>query len=172
MSHIEIIDEPTFAFDSVENPRRYLHKWNLSKAKQPYTVHGVIIDGRPTAVFGADGGATAVHPHSLLSVDDRHYLAVGPHIVCFEATPFRCRWTLQIDQVACFGIYRHDASGALLSHGELEICRFDETGRIIWASSGADIFTEGFSIQPTHIEAIDFNGGIYRFRYLDGHPYG
>lgn len=172
MNHIEVIDEPAFTFGSPDNPRRYLHQWNLSEGERPLTIHGVIIDGTPTAVFGAGGGVTGVHPHSLLSVGHRHYLAVGPYIVCFDAVPFQHHWTLQIDQAACFGVYRHDASGALLSHGELEICRFDEAGRIVWASSGADIFTEGFSLLPTHVEAIDFNDEIYRFRYVDGRPYG
>lgn len=172
MSRIEIIDEPTFTFGSSDNPRRYPHERNLDAGERPCATHGVVVDGVPTAVVGASGGVTAAHPGSLLSVNDRHYLAVGPYVVCFEAAPFQHHWTLEIDQAACFGVYRHDLSGALLSHGELEICRFDETGRIVWASSGADIFTEGFSLLPTHIEAIDFNGEIYRFRYLDGRPYG
>jgi hypothetical protein len=56
----------------------------------------------------------------------------------------------------------------MVSHGELEISRVSDDGVLLWSSSGADIFTEGFSLKPECIEVADFNGRKYRFSYASG----
>ena len=168
MTAIEIIDEPTYTFGSQDNMRRYPFELNLSGGYRPSSTHGVLVDGAPAAIFAASGGATGVHSGSLLELGTRSYLAVGPYVVCFSQHPFQHHWTLRVDQATCFGVYHHDASGALLSHGELGISRFDESGRMIWSVSGEDIFTGEFVLHPDFIEVLDFNGKAYRFGYGDG----
>jgi hypothetical protein len=171
MKNIEIINEPIYTFGSSDNPRGYSFELDLSGEYRPSSVHGVVIDGIPVAVFGSCGGATGAHSRSLFEFAGHSYLAVGPYIVCFSRGPFQYHWALQVDPATCFGVYYHDATGALLSHGELEISRFNASGQIIWSTSGADIFTEGFTLHPQFAEAIDFNGKVYRFDYLDGHEH-
>jgi hypothetical protein len=168
MRSIEILDEPAYTFGSSDHPRRYRFELDLSGDYRQSSVHGVVIDGQPVAVFGACGGATRPHPNALLERGNRCYLAVGPFVVCFDAKPFKHHWALAVDQATCFGVHCCMDSGALVSHGELEISRFTESGDILWSAAGADIFSEGFRLRAGIAEAIDFNGRIYRFALSDG----
>jgi hypothetical protein len=65
-------------------------------------------------------------------------------------------------------VWHEERQGALISHGELQIARFSEDGRILWEAGGADIFSGPFHLLPEHIEAVDWNGWVYRISYLDG----
>ena len=168
MQSIEILDEPTYTFGSSDNLRRYSFELDLSGGYRHSFVHGVLIDSQPVAVFGACGGATQPHSNSLLKHGDRYYLAVGSFVVCFSIDPFKHYWALAIDPATCFGVHCCRDSGALISHGELEISRFTESGNILWSASGADIFSEGFALHAGVAEAIDFNGKVYRFGLSDG----
>ena len=169
MATIEIINESCFSFGSTDNARRYSFELDLSGDYRPSSVHGVIVDGEPVAVIGAGGGATGVHSSTLVEVNGCAYVAVGPYVVCFGTAPFQFHWSLEVDSATCFGVYFHEPTGALLSHGELEIVRFSSAGKILWSASGADIFTGGFYLQPDRIAAVDFNGDVYYFGYQDGH---
>ncbi|WP_426344354.1 hypothetical protein ACN9MU_07255 [Pseudoduganella sp. R-32] len=169
MATIEIINEPRYSFGSSDNARRYSVELDLSGDYRPSSAHGVMIDGDPVAVIGAGGGATGVHSNTLLEINGCAYVAVGPYIVCFGTAPFEFHWSLEADSATCFGLYYHKPTGSLISHGELEIARFNSSGKVLWSASGADIFTEGFSLQRDHIEVVDFNGEVYHFGYDDGH---
>jgi hypothetical protein len=169
MPSIEILDESVYTFGSSDHPRRYPFELDLSGGDRHSSAHGVVIDGRAEAVYGACGGATRPHSNALLEHGNRCYLAVGPFVVCFNAEPFKHHWALEVDQATCFGVHRCEDSGALVSHGELEISRFTESGDILWSAAGADIFSEGFRLCAGIAEAIDFNGKIYRFDLSDGH---
>jgi hypothetical protein len=171
MAKIEIINDPTYTFGSADNLRHYGLELDLADGCRPSSVHGVIIDDAPMVIVGASGGATGIHANSLLEVADCAYMAVGPYVVCFTPSPFQYHWALEVDSATCFGIYFHERTGALLSHGELEIARFSPSGEIIWSESGADIFSEAFILHDDFVEATDFNGDVYRFKYVDGHQF-
>ncbi len=171
MAKIEIINELAHTFGSSDNPRQYSHELDLSGGYLPNSVHGVIIDDNPVLIIGASGGVTGIHSNSLLELGDRVYVAVGPYVVCFTLSPFQYHWALKVDSATCFGIHFHKRTETLLSHGELEIARFSPSGEIIWSESGADIFSEAFTLRDDFIEATDFNGDVYRFQYLDGHKF-
>ncbi|MBY0238142.1 MAG: hypothetical protein K2X55_02400 [Burkholderiaceae bacterium] len=171
MAKIEIVNEPTYTFGSADNTRRYDIELDLSGKYRHSSVHGVIIDDIPTVIVGASGGVTGIHARSMLEVEDRAYLAVGPYVVCFSPSPFQYHWVLEVDPATCFGVYFHARTGALLSHGELEIARFTSSGEIIWSESGVDIFSEEFALHDDFVEATDFNGDVYRFSYVDGHQF-
>lgn len=168
MQSIEIMDEPTYTFGSPDNIRRYSFELDLSGGYRHSAAHGVVIDGQPVAVFGTCGGATRLHSNSLLKHGGCCYLAIGAYVVCFSTDPFKHHWALAVDPVTCFGVHFCMNSSALISHGELEISRFTESGRILWSASGADIFSEGFALHSGVAEAIDFNGKVYRFDLSDG----
>ena len=89
-------------------------------------------------------------------------------MVCFTLGKQSPNWTLKTDEATCFGVYYDRKHDALISHGELAISRFSKDGQIVWSESGADIFFEGFSLQPEHIETIDFDHRVYHFDYLMG----
>jgi hypothetical protein len=168
MKALEVLNEPGYAFQSPANPRRYPFELNLAGRFRPSSVHGILAEGAPLAVFGASGGATGVHARSLLSRAANHYLAVGPFVISFSCTPFRYNWALEVDPATCFGVHLHEASGALISHGELQLSRFTEAGQIVWTAGGADIFTGDIEILSEHVRITDFNGRAYCFDYESG----
>ncbi len=97
-------------------------------------------------------------------------MAVGRHVVKFIPRPLSFCWSLRVDDATSFGVHVSGERNALFSHGELEVCRFSEDGAIVWSASGAEVFSEGFSLFPDHVEAIDFNNRVYRFGYDRGEP--
>jgi hypothetical protein len=164
---IDIVDEPTHIFGSQDNVRSYPFTLDLSNGGRPNAIHGVLLEGEPVAVFG-DYRCSAVHQHSAILYKGKLLLAVGGQVVCFRPKPFQFEWQLEVDPAACFGLHFQPEFQACISHGELEIARFTDEGCILWASSGADIFSEGFCLQSNFIEAVDFNGKVYHFSYLTG----
>jgi hypothetical protein len=165
---IEIVNEPTYSFGSCDNVRAYPFERDLAPGSGISSIHGVLLDGVPIAVFANGGGASGIHDQSAIFVDGLLYLAVGDSVVCMSASPIDVRWSLQVDPATCFGVHHDQAHDAFISHGELEIARFSKAGAIIWSSSGADVFSEGFALRSDCIEAIDFDRRAYRFRYEDG----
>lgn len=165
---VEVINEPAYTFGSADNVRSYEIEHDLSTESAPSSVHGLILDGVPIAVFGRSGGASGVHEHSAAYVDGSLYLAVGDCVVCVGLRPYRFQWMLQTDFATCFGIHFDARHRALISHGELEIARFSTDGNLIWSTSGADIFTGPLSLHPDCVEAVDWNEQVHRFRYEDG----
>ena len=167
---IELIDESTYSFGSTDNARSYPFAKNLAPQVRSSSVHGLLLNGEPLAVFANGGGASAVHEHSGVYVNGSLYIAVGDSVVCLNPSPFQYKWSLQVDSATCFGVYYQGHHHALISHGELEIARISEDGQLLWSASGADVFSEGFSLLPHFIEVVDFNGQTYRFQYEHGLP--
>jgi len=165
---VEVVSEPTYIFDSADNTRRYPHAIPLGEAHR-YTAHGVLLNDEPLAVFG-DYRCSGVHEHSALTVGESILLAVGGQVVCFSPQPFQVHWQLEVDDATCFGLHFAADHDALISHGELSISRFSRDGRLLWQAYGADIFSEGITLTPDAIEAVDFNGMRYRFNYETGEP--
>jgi outer membrane protein assembly factor BamB len=168
---IEVIDEPAYSFGSADNTRNYRFAKNLAPRDRPSSVHGLLLNGEPLAVFANGGGASSVHEHSSVYVNGSLYVAVGDSVVCLNLSPFDYKWSVQVDSATCFGIYYDERHRALISHGELEIARISEDGRLLWSVSGADIFSEKFSLLPQFVEVLDFNGQTYRFQYERGLPH-
>lgn len=166
---LKIVDEPEYVFGSVDNGRRrYKYEMPLASGELLSSVHGLLLNDEPIVAFGAGGGCSTVHEHSALVLDSKVYLAVGDRIVCFVPLDHRLVWSLKVDWATCFGIHYNAEREALLSHGELDIARFTEAGEILWSSSGADIFSEGFTLESEYVSAVDFNGREYRFSYETG----
>ena len=168
VGEVTIINESTYTFGSSDNTRTYPHARNLNSPARPVSVHGVLLDQEPLIVVGAGGGATQVHDHCALWLKERLYLAVCDTVVCIKLQPFELLWSLRVDSATCFGIHFHPETEALLSHGELEITRFTETGTILWKSGRYDIFTGPITLNQSFIEAEDFNGHLHRFSYSTG----
>jgi len=150
MGFVEIIDEPTYSFGSADNLRKYTFFKNLARQHYPNSTHGILLNGKPLVILGAEGGASGVHQNSAAYVYGDLYIAVGDSVACMRLDPFQFKWATQTDTSTCFGIHYQPEWQALISHGELEIVRLSNDGRILWSSSGADIFSEGFSLFPDY----------------------
>jgi hypothetical protein len=163
-----MIDEPGYSFGSSDNVHRYDAEIDLSGGYRPSSIHGVFVDGRSVMVIGDSGGVSGVHDHSLVVLDPLVFVAVGAHVVCFTLGHQEPNWTLRVDDATCFGVHYDPLHDALISHGELSICRFNRDGSVVWSAGGADIFSEGFTLRHEHVEAVDFDHRIYRFDFRTG----
>ncbi|RYY02850.1 MAG: hypothetical protein EOO53_11495 [Gammaproteobacteria bacterium] len=168
MQLIEIINENDYTFGSSDNKNIYSFEMNLEPEYRPSAIHGVKVNGESVAVFGAAGGKSVIHGNSIITVNEKSYLAVGQFVVCFISDPFEFLWCIGVDSIACFGVHYNKLKNAFISHGEISIVRFNESGNIIWSSDGADIFTGNFSLLNSHIEVFDFNDSKYRIDYDTG----
>jgi hypothetical protein len=166
---LEIVNESASLWGSADSARRYPDEVHLEEQGYlPTSRHGIEINGDPVVVFLAGGGCSTVHEHSAVHLDGCLYLAVGDHVVCLEIVSRKVKWAVPIDTATCFGVYYHSKLDALISHGELEIARFDRNGVILWTASGRDIFSEGVRLTEAWVEAVDFNRECYRFDYDTG----
>ena len=165
---VKLVNEPTYSFGTTDNSRRYDTEIDLTGGRQASSIHGLIIDDRPTLVVGDSGGASGVHEHSLLLLESRVYIAVGAYIVCHTLGKQEPDWTLEVDDATCFGLYYSVEHDALISHGELAITRFTRGGDVLWSEGGADIFSEGCSLHADCIKVIDFGGRSYFLDYRTG----
>ena len=125
-------------------------------------------DGKWSAIVGASGGFSSVHPHSAVEVGGRLYLAVGDRVVCLDLGTGLMEWSRRVDPATCFGVYWDRPHEALISHGEVQISRLSPVGDELWSATGADIFSEGFSCLAKGIEVVDFNRSVYLFDYRSG----
>jgi hypothetical protein len=167
-SVLEVVNELAYTFGSTDNTRTYPISKNLGESSRPSSVHGVLINGEPVIVIGADGGVSGVHANSGIVLDGMLYLAVGDSVIGLRLNPVEQAWALQIDDATCFGVYVNLERKALISHGELSISRFTADGKISWQAYGQDIFSEALTLHQNSIEALDFNGRTYQFNYDNG----
>ena len=92
---------------------------------------------------------------------DALVIAVGPFMALLYLPTLELEWKVKVDTVTCFGVYDSTDNQCFVSHGELDIARVSYEGAIEWSRSGADIFTNGFSVSADRITAIDWNGDTY-----------
>jgi hypothetical protein len=170
---LELIDEPLYTPGSADNVRSYSREYKLTDAEtRPSSRHGLILrDGNTperSCILLAGGGATGLHGHSAVTLDDICFVAVGDTLCSLALPSLDLLWHRQVDAATCFGVYHSAKHNCLISHGELEVARLSLAGEVAWRSGGADIFSEGFELHPNHIEAVDFNGTVYRMDIATG----
>jgi outer membrane protein assembly factor BamB len=163
---VTILDEPTYSFGSASNRRTYDTEVCLDR--EITSVHGVRVNGKWSAILGASGARSFVHQHSAIAVDGRLYLAIGDQVACLSLLTGSREWSRRVDGVICFGVFWDFPHEALISHGELQICRLSLGGDEIWTATGADIFTQGFRCLREGIEVVDYNQTVYPFDYRTG----
>ncbi len=164
---VRIDNDPSFTFRSVDNPHSYDHAYRLDD--EPYTptsLHTVTVnqeDGEPIAscILGATGGASGVHEHSAIIHTDSLLIAVGPFIASLQLPALTLNWKVKTDWATCFGVYHSPDNRCYVSHGEMDVAAVSYDGAIIWSNSGADIFTNGFSVTQNQVTAIDWNEDKY-----------
>src|SRR3982750_323650 len=96
IGRVRIVNEPAYTFGSADNVRCYPFSENLSSRSHPVSVHGVLLGEEPLVVLGAAGGATGVHRHSALWLNERLYLAICDTVVCMGLRPFEVFWSLRV----------------------------------------------------------------------------
>jgi len=166
--NIQIFDEPQYSFDSKENTRNYQEEIRLFYMFKPSSIHGVVIEGEPIVIIGAEGDTSSVHQHSACIVESNLYLAVGGNVACIDLIARKSAWSIKVEFATCLGIHYEPTRKALISHGEMDIVRVHPEGRVLWNRGGADLFSGTFELTPDFILANDASGKTYRFDYESG----
>ena len=158
--------EPTHTFGSADHNCTYPSEIRLGEPA--WNKVGVWVGDNAMALIGASGGATVLHEHSALVLEERLYLAAGDQVACLSLAPFGLDWSVRADHATCFGLHFEPKRGALIVRGEMEISRLDRQGQILWQTGGRDIFTGDLHLRSDFLEVEDFNSERYRFDYDTG----
>jgi hypothetical protein len=157
---ITLIDEDLYTPGSADNLSSYPKEYWLSESNHFSTCYGVIVgpldEPLSSCVFAADGGRTAPYAHSAFIHDDSLILAIGDHIARLGLPSLDLFWSLEADQITCFGVHYSQKHECIVSHGELEICRISMNGEIDWRAGGKDIFTGELNILEDQVLVTDF----------------
>jgi hypothetical protein len=171
---IEIIDEKGYAVGSTDNKfhydLEYQHPEDIDDV--PISTCGIrVYKNRiyKTAVVMARGGGTRVEQDSGLIDGQNLLLTCCNKVFCFQLPDLRLNWVIIADMATCFSIYQYHDS--YIVHGETEITRLDQSGKIIWQIGARDIFVNTDHYGPTfkmhdeHIELMDWQGYRYKLFY-------
>jgi hypothetical protein len=168
---LTLLDDATYEPGSADNLRQYDREYSFVQEYRPVSKHGLICrqpDGTTRSCILLAVSATRIHEHSAVVTNDACFVGVGGMLCSLSLPTLDLRWATKVDTATCFGVYFCPQHECLLTHGELEIARVCLSGEIVWATSGKDIFSEGFRILGDYIEAVDFNHEVYRIDIVTG----
>jgi hypothetical protein len=120
------------------------------------------------AILLGTGGATGIHKNSYYIQNNSIIICVCNFLFCLSIPELKLLWKSEVDWATAFGIYKMQED--FIIHGELEISRINQNGKIIWQHSGSDIFVlengkECFKIKGDLILAESWDGRKYKFNY-------
>lgn len=163
---LTITQEPYYTIGSSDNLRSYSREYDLDPDFQTSSIYGINNNDGNNCVILASGGASGVSKQSAIIYESK--ACIGDQLVCLSLPSLEMLWHLKVDNATCFGLYLSPDSIRLLVHGELSISKITFSGKLLWSSSGKDIFSEGLQIRNKYIEAIDFNNEKYRIEIENG----
>ena len=170
---IELIDEPTYTFNSTDNKFIYSKHYFGDGAKEyPTSKHGIkiyqndqIID---SCILIGSGGATGIHKSSSLLDNEQLLLCCCDTIFCLTLPYLDLKWKTKSDQATCFQIFKQQDD--YIIHGELQVTKLDKDGNKKWEFGGSDIFVsidneEEFKIENDGILLTDFAKTKYKIDF-------
>jgi hypothetical protein len=170
---IEVTDEPTYKFGSSDNNFNYSkHYFGEGATEYPTSKHGIkiykddeIIDN---CIIISSGGATGIHQNSSLLDKDQLIICCCDTIFCLTLPYLELKWKTCADRATCFQIFKHQDD--YIVHGELQVSKLDQDGKIKWEFGGADIFVsidneEEFKIENDGILLTDFAKTKYKIDF-------
>ena len=168
---VRLLNEPFYNLTSVDNAYIYEHEYVLDHYISSQHGLRVLRDAKilHSCILAASNGSTRVHSKAARIINDTIYIAVGNRLCSLALPTLNLQWQLEVDNTTCYGVHYHTAEDCLLTHGEVTISRISKNDRLIWQTSGNDIFTGESKIIGDYIESIDFNHEKYRIRISDGH---
>ncbi len=170
---VEVLDEPTYKVGSADNNFTYSkHYFGDEATEYPISKHGIkiyrdnlVID---SCIIIGSGGATGIHQNS--SIIDKELLLVCccNTVFCLKLPDLVLKWKTQVDQATCFQVFK--LKDDYIVHGELQVARIDDEGKIKWEFGGADIFVsvdneEEFEILDDGILLTDFAKTKYKIDF-------
>lgn len=169
---INLFDESEHKIDSTDNFKTYEKTFFNGDEKMLTSLIGieVIKDNVliSSCLIGSEGGETGIEGDSTL-------ISYGGLVVCCSNTVFKLtlpdlnlEWKTVSDLATCLGIYYLDKDYVV--HGEHEISRLSNEGKIVWQQGGRDIFVtaEGindFSVYEDYILATDWEYNQFKIDF-------
>lgn len=170
---IELIDEPTYKYDSQDNNLIYSRIFfgevgeHLPASKHGIKVYqvGKIIN---SCILIGSGGSTGIHKTSSILDEEELLICCCDSIFCISMPNLDLKWKTKSDLATCFQIFKHKEE--YIVHGELQITKLDKNGNIKWEFSGLDIFVtldnqESFKIENDGILLTDFSNNKYKIDF-------
>jgi hypothetical protein len=174
---IEIFTDETYKVDSAENINEYDFEYLEAENEYNSTFVGIKLyeneELKKSILIGSEGGNTGINENSKIIEENRVIICCANKIFCLSFPELNLLWKTKADEMTCFEIFKKD--NFYIVHGELEISKLDENGKILWQKSGADIFTtisgkNDFELNEKYIIATDWENRIYKFDY-EGNEY-
>ena len=171
-NRIEIYEDYTFTQDSADNVNQYDFVYSDQSEYHFSSVFGIKIFQNDlffkSAFIRSTGGKTAIHDTSVIIESDRFLICCSDNVFCLSIPDLTLLWRTKADTATCFEIYKYQDT--YIIHGELEISRLDNDGKILWQQIGADVFTtldgeDNFVLTDNYILATDWENNKYKFDY-------
>lgn len=174
---IEIFTDETYKIGSADNIHKYDFEYIEAENKYNSTFVGVKIYENETllksTIIGSEGGNSKISENSKIIEENRIVICCADKIFCLSIPELNLFWKTKTDEITCFEIFKKD--NFYIVHGEMEISKLDENGKILWQRGGADIFTtlsgkDDFELNEKYIIATDWENRTYKFDY-DGNDF-
>ena len=167
---VELLNESDYNPDSNDNLNKYLKNYlTESDFKLPTKIgiktleNGTEIN---SAIIGAEGGATGLHKTSQIIESNQILICCCDSVFCLDLPTLNLNWKTKVDIATAFEIFKIE--NGFIIHGEFEITRIDNEGKIIWQNGGADIFVsqngnDDFEVKDKFVKATDWDNRIYKW---------
>lgn len=121
---------------------------------------------KSACIIAADGGKTGITETTRLINHEEIVICCGNTVFKLTIPDLNLVWQTVCDMATCFGIYYFQQD--YIVHGELEISRLDQAGKIVWQKGGTDIWTtpggaDSFKVYDHYIVATDWGYNKYKF---------
>ena len=169
---ISFVKEEDFDEISNDNANQYNYNYTEKSKYKLSTIIGIKVSiGENllnSAVIGSTGGASGIFENSTIIEEDRILVCCSDDIFCLSIPDLTLLWKTNADRITCFEIFK--CNNSYIIHGEINISRIDEDGKLLWQESGADIFTtyegkDNFVVTETYIFALDWENNEYKFDF-------
>ena len=169
---IEIFTDETYKVGSADNINKYDFEYLEAENKYNSIFVGVKIYENQklvkSTIIGSEGGNSGISENSKVIEENRIVICCADKIFCLSFPELNLLWKTKTDEISCFEIFKRD--DFYIIHGEMEISKLNENGKILWQKGGADIFTtisgeNVFELNENHIIATDWENRTYKFDY-------
>ena len=167
---VELLNESDYNPDSKNQLNKYLKNYLTDSDFKLPTKIGIKVFEKGneinSAIIGAEGGATRLHETSQIIESNRILICCCDSIFCLDLPTLNLNWKTKVDIATAFEIVKIE--NGFIIHGELEITRIDNDGKIIWQNGGADIFVSqngnnDFEVKDNVVKATDWENRIYKW---------
>jgi hypothetical protein len=167
---VELLNESDYNADSNDNQNKYLKNYlTESDFKLPTKIGIKILENGAelnSAIIGSEGGATGLHKTSQIVESNRILICCCDSVFCLDLPTLNLNWKTKVDIATAFEIIKIE--NGFIIHGELEITRIDNEGKVIWQKGGADIFVsqngnDDFEVKDNFVKATDWDNRTYKW---------